>query len=327
MKNLFFIVGRGRSGTSLLSKILNQHSDIHIPPESFFFLNILEKYYDRPLQKKDISNFVNKLFGDNFFHLYWNVEKDELIDNLKFTSLELYPINLIKIIFKLEASNLKKKIRVFGHKAPIYFFYIKKLFNLFPESKFIHIVRHPVTNINSFKNVPFDLNNASALAHRWNFYNSSIEKFKKKNKKNFLTVKFEKLILDQNSTLEEICFFLNIDKKKIKFNQNYNNNSKVFWHQNLNKKINKDFLHKKNNFLKNDEIFMIEKICKEKIKLYKYPSLNNQKKNVNLYYLNYMFSFVFAKIYTLLEKLIFRFPLKFQHFIINIYTKILQKYN
>ena len=69
MKNekSFFIIGRGRSGTTLLSKLLNEHKQIHIPPESFFILNLLEKYKNKPLKKNEIVNFVNNLFKENHF--------------------------------------------------------------------------------------------------------------------------------------------------------------------------------------------------------------------------------------------------------------------
>ena len=43
----FLIIGAHRSGTSLLTRILNQHSTLAVPPESFFFNTFvpLRKFY------------------------------------------------------------------------------------------------------------------------------------------------------------------------------------------------------------------------------------------------------------------------------------------
>jgi len=43
-KKLFFVVGCGRSGTTLLKSILCSHSDIYLPPETFFFTSISKRY-------------------------------------------------------------------------------------------------------------------------------------------------------------------------------------------------------------------------------------------------------------------------------------------
>ena len=48
-KSFFVIVGRGRSGTTLLSKILNSNNLISIPGELFFIINLYKKYYTKSI--------------------------------------------------------------------------------------------------------------------------------------------------------------------------------------------------------------------------------------------------------------------------------------
>ncbi len=51
-KGPFFIIGTQRGGTTLLRLMLNQHSELGIPPESHFLLPILDRFSTQPLLNK-----------------------------------------------------------------------------------------------------------------------------------------------------------------------------------------------------------------------------------------------------------------------------------
>jgi hypothetical protein len=52
----FFIVGSGRSGTTMLRLMLNRHPELRIPPESWWLIDLLEVLpVATPLSKEDIS--------------------------------------------------------------------------------------------------------------------------------------------------------------------------------------------------------------------------------------------------------------------------------
>ncbi len=59
----FFIFGCGRSGTSLLSRMLNQHSRLAVPYESHLFNTFLPilKYYGNLEEKKNRDNLISDI--------------------------------------------------------------------------------------------------------------------------------------------------------------------------------------------------------------------------------------------------------------------------
>ena len=63
VNELFFIVGRGRSGTSLLVSMLNQHPHIAIPPEALYIMILYNKFAKyKTMSKKMIRTFYNYLW-------------------------------------------------------------------------------------------------------------------------------------------------------------------------------------------------------------------------------------------------------------------------
>src|SRR5215471_2582938 len=55
----FFIVGSGRSGTTLLRLILAGHSRIHIPPETWFILPLVERFSpSRSLAPEEVAEAI-----------------------------------------------------------------------------------------------------------------------------------------------------------------------------------------------------------------------------------------------------------------------------
>lgn len=58
---LLFILGRGRSGTTLLSKILNAHDQLAVAPEGFFALSLMNKYQHASWTNKTLEAFLEDL--------------------------------------------------------------------------------------------------------------------------------------------------------------------------------------------------------------------------------------------------------------------------
>lgn len=213
---LFFIIGRGRSGTTLLNFILNQHPDIFIPQESPFIMNLYSKY--KGVKNWDQSKreaFFNDLWKEIRLTQYWKLQNraNELrSDIMALDNEEASFQNFCKLVFYHQAVNREKPhVQVIGDKNPSYTLYIDELSRLFPNARFLFMVRDPHDNILSYKRVTYDfLNDTSFLAERWVLFNKRMINFYYKNPTKSFLLTHENLIQHAEQELQAISDFLGV---------------------------------------------------------------------------------------------------------------------
>ncbi len=322
-KNLFFITGRGRSGTWLLQSILDTHPDICVTPEALFIIHLYEKYANTKkwtTQRK--TAFVSDLFTEKKLTDWWQSTPD-LIHNL----LEKYPpesqfSELCKAVYYEYAQrNDKQNTILLGDKNPEYSLYIRRLAQLYPKSKFIHLVRDPRANVLSYQNVDFDVSNTAALAHRWKKYNEQVLDGQQEMPDRILVIHYEDLLTDTQETLKQICAFLGVDfmPQLLEF---YKHSKNIFdW----NKKITEPIDPKKADAwmakVQPEDEACIFKIAGKTAARFGYHSVLVPKLTVK----NRLGIF-FSMLIFCLEKFLFKLPLKWRAAILHIYrhrTKVL----
>jgi hypothetical protein len=128
MKSIF-IGGSGRSGTSLVQKILIIHSKIAGTNE-FDFLEQLMPVYRTMSAPRNIKqkNYFSQTELDN----YWKEFLENLFSNV---------------------ANKKEEAVYFSEKTPYNIFVAKDLLDLFPDAKFIYVYRDGRDVVSSFKQV------------------------------------------------------------------------------------------------------------------------------------------------------------------------------
>jgi len=210
---MFFIIGRGRSGATLLRTMLDAHPNITIPSESRFIQFLFYKYYhvkkwnQRIFLRlhKDISQSVEPINIDKV------VLRDTLLhmkEHIDFSTICKASYLCVKSIYD------KDQIKIIGDKNSRYAFFIKSLLHIFPDAKFIHITRDYRDSTLSFfkvKGKKTEKKNAAFLAFRWKYYNRQIIKCKNKNPDRFFTIRYEDLINSPERKLGEVCHFLTVD--------------------------------------------------------------------------------------------------------------------
>lgn len=213
IKNIpfFFIIGRPRSGTTLLSTLFDAHPEVIVPFESPVILQLYAKY--KRLQKwdeKHIHEFVNDLQSTRKFDR-WNVDCENLISNLIRFKEDLDFQTAVKILYLHFPSFFKKNsISVIGDKNPVYSLFFKKIYLIFPVAKFIHLIRDYRDNILSVKKLDFEAPLTSIIAYRWKFANNLIHQISLQHPEQFYTIRYEDLIADPSSEIKQLCSFLNI---------------------------------------------------------------------------------------------------------------------
>lgn len=201
-----FIIGVGRSGTSLLQSMLNSHSEISFIPETHF----LRKYVftgNKTISSKSVPDFTQELNADKDY-VRAKIKPEEII---KVGNNCLATYNLL-----LEKYLTTKKKTLIGDKNPRNIDFIPQLKRFFPKSKVIHIIRDPRdvvlsrTKADWSKHWPFNL-------HAY-MYNTQILRGMRLGKKlfdkNYLEVYYENLIENPEIELEKISSFLGVSFEK-----------------------------------------------------------------------------------------------------------------
>jgi hypothetical protein len=223
---MVFIVGMGRSGTTLLRTILDAGEECLFAPEAKVIVHLKQKYNHRKNWSSSLLNeFIEDLYKENAFKDYWGIDRTDL--SSKFHLLPLQKITfplLCKIIYLSYPSDFpKNKIRLLGDKNPVYSVFLPELLEVFPNAKFIHIVRDYRDCILSNKRL-FKRQNIFALAQLWKLYNSWIDIYSRKYPNQFYLLRYEDLVADPDKIIHEICVFsgLVFNPKMLDFHQNLN---------------------------------------------------------------------------------------------------------
>jgi len=321
-KNMIFILGRGRSGSTLLSSMLDIHPEISIAPEGQFVMNLYRKY-------KGIGGEISKKRRKQFLQDIW-LEKRMLNWSLDVGSLRARLMDLpegstfgdlcAQVYLENAIAKGKSNTAYLGDKNPLYALFGREILEIFPEAKFIHLIRDYRSNIVSYQNVRFDLHSTAGLAYRWNVYNKSIFEMSREFPDRFILVRYEDIILDAGKELKRICDFLELpmceemlDYHKGRAHQIAQQYS---WHQKLAIPPDASNLNEWKKQLAGKELELAEKICGRVGERWGYPlsamsSGNFLHPGILLGWLR-----------TFLEKYLFRLPLSVRSTIITIFRKL-----
>ncbi len=212
MRRIIFITGLPRSGTKLLRDLMNQHSMISIPRiETVLFPYLVNKYglgFD--LNQPDNFELVKSEIEKSTF--YQNFLKHGLSLDLKTAVQEADLITwalLFEALLKFYGPKEYHEELIIGDKTPGYIDHTDLLLNIWPQAKFVHIVRDPrdyLCSVNQVWN-----KNIYRAANRWNQTMVNLEHRERLNDQNMLTVYYEQLLEQPENTLISICNFIGIN--------------------------------------------------------------------------------------------------------------------
>jgi Sulfotransferase family len=205
---IVFIVGCGRSGTTLLRSLINSHPNIIAALECHFILFMYPRFGKiKHWTRENILQFIDALYSIKKFSR-WLIDREQLTKELlAVTELAEYSLLCKMVYYQMRKS--KEKTMLMVDKNPIYSLFIKRLVRIYPESKFIHIVREPKDCINGHLK-KFHYKNTFFLAWYWRRFNTSIESGKQKSPGKFLIIKYENLVRDTEQTMRDLCDFFHL---------------------------------------------------------------------------------------------------------------------
>ncbi len=212
-----FIFGCYRSGTSLLRLILNAHPNIFIPEETQFIPHIgkvINKYGNLEKQEN-----LNHLLRDICSLLRRKARWEKLPSPKRIKSFLPQKPNYADVIRGVILSMVDgdiKDLKYWGDKTPKYINSFQYLSQLYPDAKFINIIRDGRDVAASVKKEPFWGGRTPLMvAEEWNYriLNGLLGEISL-GKKRFFTVQYERLVSNPETTLKEITDFLDIDFDK-----------------------------------------------------------------------------------------------------------------
>ncbi len=318
---IFFIIGRGRSGTWLLRSVLNQHSKVFVPNEGMFILNLYQRFKDvHPFTKKDAEQFYKALWTEKRLITWWRVDKEPflqaLLDEAAKGNADFS--KMCYAVFK-ETARQSGKIGelLIGDKNPTYTFFLKEMERLYPDAKFILMVRDPRANVLSFQKVGFDLNHTAALAFRWKSYTKAILKFRKKYPGKTLMLSYEEFVEMPDSVLEKIADFLNIETED-RMLEYYKADHMIFsGNVNIKKPISASKATAWKKEIGHQDAALIERICRKEMEGLGYEPLGYPMRGQQ--YFSLVWGSILGGTSNFLERLIFKIPLILRTLILSIY--------
>jgi sulfotransferase family protein len=259
----FFIIGNPRSGTTLLRLMLNKHSKISVPPEAGFLVWLYYEYKNFSFSKRGVADFIEGLQRTSKIE-HWNLNYSDLKRFINNEKPEKFSILMDCVYRYYTEYNLSKSVDIYGDKNNYYLNYIGELHAIYPDVKFLHIVRDGRSVAVSYKglnkkkltsahapNLPFKI---EEIAKEWQdnimTINNSLSKL---DITQHHTVKFEDLVSTPVASLKQICTFLGVD-----FDENMLNYYKTTQTEGLEPS---DFLQWKS---KNTKPLLIEEVTKYK---------------------------------------------------------------
>ncbi|MGH2808964.1 MAG: sulfotransferase [Actinomycetota bacterium] len=202
-------VGRGRSGTTLFRAIFDAHPAVAVPPESPFLVSLAHRrFYFEKRGVFDTDCFLAELIAHPRFEL-WKMSEAEVRDAIVAAAPRTYA-DAIRALYGHYAARDGKTI--YGDKSPRTTGAIPMLADLFPEARFIHIIRDGRDVALSHFDVDFGPDNVMHAALDWrrevgrcHADGSRLDAGR------YVEVRYEDLIDRPEETVRGLCTFIGIE--------------------------------------------------------------------------------------------------------------------
>ena len=213
--NPFFIIGSPRSGTTLLRAILAQHPALFIPPENGalgVMIRTFAAHRSHPWEAVIAS--VLEVFRQGYEFHHWNVDVAAIQ-----RAAEAVPqgerslVGLLDLIYhQYGTRHFPGKTRWGDKTVPGNVVYLGKIDLVFPQARYIHIVRDGRDCVASAVNVGMFHKDFLYAAYGWK---DTVRRCRRlaprlRAQGRFLEVRYEDLIVSPESVVSGLCRFLGL---------------------------------------------------------------------------------------------------------------------
>ncbi len=250
--NLHFIIGSNRSGTTLLTTILNAHPQVFATPEMRFVMALYNPYFYKnklsPRIATDIRQYVTLLFNSENTNEQINAWRklisfdEQVLLNFDLASLDDFDYASISKLFLLNLKITNKDtshVKTIVDKNPNYIFYVKQLIELYPAAKFIVAMRDYRAVLLSTKQSGHKKGELLKNMFRWKWENQEIWKLHQQFPNKLLLIPYEQLSTSPKVVINNVCNFIGIefDENMLQHNKKIQDTAEVKTNNERTKKI------------------------------------------------------------------------------------------
>ncbi len=204
-----FVVGFMRSGTSLLRAMLDEHPKLAVSTDSMF---IPRFWHDR--RRYGTTNHIDarRLVADVLS--YPRVREWELPESIVSAALETLDeatfADAVRVVFEMYADARGKP--TWGEKTPGYVLRLPLLASLFPDARFVHVIRDGRDATLSCLDRGVIANSVAVGADRWHQrVSKGVVDGRALGPQRYLEVRYEELVADPTGVLSSVCDFLDLE--------------------------------------------------------------------------------------------------------------------
>jgi len=206
------VLGVRRSGTTLLRVMLDRHSQLAIPDESYFVPQLAERHRS-PVDAARFLDDLRRLPTLPAWDLSAEAVRPRLRDGMALGEA-------IAAVYEAYAA-LHGKPR-WGDKTPMYMQYLGLLRRLFPTARFVHLIRDGRDVATSFLSMPEGIvtrtwahpRSAAGFACQWR---TEVEDARRLGERvgpgRYLEIRYEALVAEPEETLGLVCGFAGLERE------------------------------------------------------------------------------------------------------------------
>lgn len=272
-----FIVGSGRSGNTLLRKLLMEYSDIYIPPESYILgSEVITHLNSCSLSWHDKVDLTLAKF--EYYPEFPTFEIDTLrefsVYAKKFKKEQQQIGTLIVELYKWIAEKKGYPSTWLGDKTPLNTLHLGLIKTLIPNAVYIYIERDGIDVCCSYVKAGIYTNIADA-AHRWVNSRKAWNSFKNSIHQNsYIEIKYESMVDEHEKIIRNILDTFNIpsNRKISNVSEQMGDVSMLLHHANVCKRPNKNSIGKGRSSISDHDRAILQSIIGEELENASYKS-------------------------------------------------------
>lgn len=207
-----FILGSGRSGTTVTASLMNRLPGVHIAKETGFIGQSVDLLRDiaNPESRRQLIDVVNSWLAIE----QWSGRASEKGFEEFCQQHQLSgPSAFVHYVWQIDSPTPWERLSFIGDNTPLYVLSIPWLLEIFPDARFIHMVRDPRDVVCSVLSMRFGADDAIVAAMEWHHAFGCWLMAERLIPQDYrIEIRYEDLCLSAESTLRKLHHWLGGDE-------------------------------------------------------------------------------------------------------------------